>query len=61
MDAMDRVISEMSPSDAIASLRLLKLLERCGQMEPEEAAEWTLRIAGWAWFNEVGAEAVPNA
>ena len=61
MDAMDRVIASMSPDDTAAALRLLKLLEECGQMEWDEAAEWMLRIAGWAWFNAVEAEAAANA
>jgi hypothetical protein len=61
MDAMDRVIASMSPEDAAAALRLLKLLEECGQMKPVEAADWMLRIAGWAWFNAVEAEAAASA
>lgn len=61
MDVMDRVIAEMSPVDTAAALRLLKLLEECGQMEPVEAAEWMLRIAEWAWFNAVEIDAPASA
>lgn len=37
---MDRVLASMSPNDnAAAALRLLKVLEECGQMSPTEAEE----------------------
>jgi hypothetical protein len=58
---MDRLLAKMSPDDAAAALRLIRLLEECGQMMPVEAAEWILRIAGWTWFNAVKAEAAPSA
>ena len=61
MDAMDRVIASLSPDDTAAALGLLKLLEECGQMKPAEAEEWRRRITGWARFNAVGAEVMPNA
>jgi len=61
MDAMNRVLASMSPEDSAAALRLLKVLEECGQMTAIEASEWARRIAGWARFNAVGAEAVPSA
>ncbi len=61
MDAMDRVLASMSPADTVAALRLLKVLEECQQMDADEADEWRRRIAGWARFNAVGAEAAPSA
>ena len=61
MDAMDRVIAEMSSDDTAAALRLLKVLEECRQMSPTEADQWRRRITGWARFNEVGAEAPADA
>ena len=60
MDAIDRVIAEMSPDDTAAALRLLKVLEECRQMSPTEAEEWRRRITGWAGFNGVAAGAEPN-
>ena len=57
---MNRVLASMSPDDTAAALRLLKVLEECGQMSAIEAGEWRRRIAGWARFNAVGAEALPN-
>jgi len=60
MDAMDRVIAEMSPDDTAVALRLLKVLEECWQMRPTEAEAWRRRIAGWARFNAVEAETVPS-
>ena len=54
---MDRVLASMSPNDTLAALRLLKVLEECWQMDATEADEWRRRIAGWARFNAVGAEA----
>ena len=44
MDAMDRVIASMSPDDAGAALRLLKILEECRQMDATEAETWRRRI-----------------
>lgn len=61
MDAMDRVIAELSPDDAFAALRLLTVLEECGQMHFAEAEVWRRRITGWARFKAVGAEAKPSA
>jgi len=61
MDAMDRVIAEMSPDDTAAALRLLKVLEDCRQMNATEAEAWRVRITGWERFNEVGAKAEPSA
>ena len=61
MDAMDRVIAEMSPGDTVAALRLLKVLEECRQMSPAEADAWRRRLTGWARFNQVGAETTPSA
>ena len=61
MDAMARVLASMSRDDTAAALRLLKVLEECGQMTVVEAEEWQRRITGWAWFNEVGTAAEPNA
>jgi len=58
---MDRVIASMSPADTVAALRLLKVLEECRQMDAAEAEAWRRRIAGWARFNAVGAEAEPSA
>ena len=58
---MDRVIASMSPDDTAAALRLLKVLEECRQMGPIEAEAWRRRIAGWARFNAVEAEAAPIA
>ena len=60
MDAMNRVLAEMSPDDTAAALRLLKVLEECGQMNPTEAGEWRRRIVGWARFNAVETDTPPN-
>jgi hypothetical protein len=54
------MLASMSPEDTAAALRLLKVLEDCGQMHPAEAGEWR-RIVGWARFNAVGDEAPPSA
>jgi hypothetical protein len=51
----------MSPADTAAALRVLKVLEECGQMTATEAGEWRRRITAWAGFNAVGAEAAPSA
>lgn len=61
MNAMDRIIAELSPSDAVSALRLLKLLEECGQMRSGEAEEWRRRIEGWVRFNAVEGETEPSA
>jgi hypothetical protein len=61
MDAMDDVIASMSPDDAAAALRLLKVPVECRQMDPRDAEEWRRRIVGWARFNSVEAEKAPNA
>lgn len=58
---MNRVLAAMSPDDTAAALRLLEVLEDCGQMTATEAGEWRRRIIGWARFNAVGAEAAPSA
>ena len=54
MDAMDRVLASMSPDDTAAALRLLAVLEECGQMHFSEADAWRRRITGWARLNAVG-------
>ena len=46
MDAMDRVIASLTPDDTVAALRLLNLLEECGQIRSGEAAELRRRITG---------------
>jgi hypothetical protein len=51
MDAMDRVIASMSPTDTAAALRLLRVLEECRQMSPAKTEAWRRRIAGWARFH----------
>jgi len=56
-----RVLASMSPDDTAAALRLLKVLEECGQMTLIEAGEWRRRITGWARFREMHAETAPNA
>jgi len=61
MDAMARVLASMSRDDTAAALRLLKVLEECGQMTIVEAENWGRRITGWARFNAVGVEAAPSA
>jgi uncharacterized membrane protein len=61
MDAMDQVLAAMSADDVVASLRLLRVLEECRQMDPIEAALWRQRITGWTRFNAVRAEATPSA
>ncbi len=48
MDAIDRVIAEMSPADTAAALRLLKVLEECRQMSSAQAEAWRRRITAWA-------------
>jgi hypothetical protein len=55
------VLASMSPDDTAAALRLLKVLEECGQMTLIEAGEWRRRITGWARFREMHAETAPNA
>jgi hypothetical protein len=60
MDAMDRVIAEMSPKDTAASLRLLKVLEECRQISPTEADAWRRRIAGWARFRDMSTDAASD-
>jgi hypothetical protein len=61
MDAMNGVLASLSPDDTAAALRLLKVLEGCGQMTTAEACEWRRRIDGWVRFNAVRAEAEPSA
>lgn len=48
MDAIDRVIAEMSPDDTVAALRLLRVLEESGQMHFTEAEAWRRQITEWA-------------
>jgi hypothetical protein len=50
MDAMNLVLAAMSPEDTAAALRLLEILERCGQMTAIEAGEWAWRVVAWARF-----------
>jgi len=61
VDTWDQLICSWSPTDAIAALRLLNVLEECRQMNATEAEAWRRRITGWARFNAVGAEAEPRA
>ena len=61
MDAMDRVIAEMSPDDTAVALRLLKVPEECGEVRPVEAGDWGRRIVGWAAFSSLEVEAAPSA
>jgi hypothetical protein len=58
---MDPVLTPMSPAATGAALRLLTVPEECGQMRSIEAEEGSRRIAGWARFNAVKAEAVLSA
>jgi hypothetical protein len=50
----------MSPDDAAASPRLLKVLEECRQISPVEDVEWRRRVTGWVRFNAVYAETPPS-
>jgi hypothetical protein len=61
MDAMDRLIASLSPVDTAAALRLLMILEECGQMSSGEAEAWRRRITGWAQFHTVEENTTPNA
>jgi len=58
MDAMDRVIAEMSPDDTAAALRLSNGLEACRQMSPTEADQWRRRIEARADFDQLGSGSV---
>lgn len=60
MAAMNHVIASLSPDDTDAALGLLELLEECGQMDTDEAAEWRWRINGWVRFQLVDPETVPS-
>jgi hypothetical protein len=50
---MDRGLASVSPDATAAALRLLKVLEECGQMSPAEAKAARRRITGWARFLHV--------
>ena len=42
------------------ALEFVALLEKAGQMTPQEADEWRKRIEGWARFNAVETAAEPS-
>lgn len=58
---MDRLIEWLRPDDTAAVLRLLLVLEECGQMSSIEAAEWRRRIIGWGRFNALEVDVPPDA
>ncbi len=61
MNPMDRLIASMSPDDTIAAVRLLQVMEECGQIGAEEAERWRRRIVGWERFNGAETGAEPSA
>jgi hypothetical protein len=61
MNRIDRLIEWLQPSDTVAVLRLLAVLEECGQMGSDEAAEWRRRVTGWAKFHALDGELPADA
>jgi hypothetical protein len=44
VDAKDRLLYKIPPAEFPAALRLLSLMESCGQISSAEAVEWRRRI-----------------
>jgi uncharacterized protein YecA (UPF0149 family) len=61
MNRKDRTASQLTPGEVQPALEFVALLEKAGQMTPQEAEEWRRRIDGWARFNAVEAETAPSA
>jgi len=57
---MDTIAAWIQPDELPAALNLLALLEESGRMCADDAANWRLRIVGWAKFYELDVEDFPE-
>jgi hypothetical protein len=56
-----RIAAWLRPDEVRPALNFVALLESMGQMNLDEANEWSLRITGWVRFNAVDTDAAPSA
>ena len=54
MTSKDRVLAFLDADDIPAVMDLLLTLEKCGQLNSTEAAEWRRRLLGWQAFHHLG-------
>ena len=48
------VLEHLRADEAPEAIRLINVMERYGIHSPKEAAEWRMRVLGWARWLEIG-------
>jgi hypothetical protein len=60
MDRRDEIASLLAPDEVRPALEFVSLMETSGQMRPDEAHDWRMRIAAWARYKAMPATDPPR-